>query len=215
MKLLTLIKVMRLKSKETGSPLGFMCEFALRTGLRYAELLGLTPADIDYRKHAVNVTKTFNYKIGSSKKMFVPTKNRSSVRTVTLDKEAEMIISYFAGDCETDKPIWVEAWQKYLYSGRCTGPGYTKTPRYTVFNSTVNKFLKDCCEQAKVPVIAVHGLRHTHASILIANGVSIQSVANRLGHADTTTTQEVYIHLLNKLKSKDEEKIESALEGLV
>ena len=62
--------------------------------------------------------------------------------------------------------------------------------------------------------ISFHGLRHTHASILIANGVSIQSVADRLGHADTTTTQKVYIHLLKKLKARDDQKILSVMNGL-
>jgi len=44
------------------------------------------------------------------------------------------------------------------------------------------------CKVANVPVISVHGLRHTHASILLFAGVSIASVARRLGHASMTTT---------------------------
>lgn len=75
------------------------------------------------------------------------------------------------------------------------------------YNSMVNYYLTKACKKANVPRITFHGLRHTHASYLIAQGVSIQSVANRLGHADTTTTQQTYIHLLKKLEMQDNKKI--------
>lgn len=52
-----------------------------------------------------------------------------------------------------------------------------------VYNSTVNDILARHCKAAKIPVISVHGLRHTHASLLLFAGVSIASVARRLGHA--------------------------------
>ena len=49
------------------------------------------------------------------------------------------------------------------------------------YNSTVNDVLERHCDRAKIPVISVHGLRHTHASVLLFAGVSIASVARRLG----------------------------------
>lgn len=205
-----LIKAMRLEAKETRSPLGFMCEFILRTGLRFEEALGLTPADIDHEKRTVTINKAFNYKPG--KHTFVPTKNKTSMRTIMLDQDAYQIICYFAQRCESDNtPIWVDAY--YNYSLLKAG-SRAKDRQYTMFVSTVNYYLSKRCKEAQIPIISVHGLRHTHASILIAAGVSIQSVAQRLGHADTRTTQVIYIHLLQKLKAKDEKKIDSALEGL-
>ena len=57
--------------------------------------------------------------------------------------------------------------------------------------------------KVNVPVISVHGLRHTHASLLLFAGVSIASVARRLGHASMTTTQETYLHIIQELENKD------------
>jgi integrase len=57
-----------------------------------------------------------------------------------------------------------------------------------IYNSTANDIIGRYCKGANVPVISIHGLRHTHASILLFAGVSIASVARRLGHASMTTT---------------------------
>ena len=66
-----------------------------------------------------------------------------------------------------------------------------------VFNSTINNRLKVLCKRAQIPVITVHSLRHTHASLLFA-GVSIAGVATRLGHSSMTTTQETYLHIIQE-----------------
>lgn len=76
-----------------------------------------------------------------------------------------------------------------------------------VFNSTVNTRLKVLCERAQVPVVSVHGLRHTHASLLLFAGVTIATVARRLGHSSMTTTQETYLHIIRELEAQDSEKI--------
>lgn len=76
-----------------------------------------------------------------------------------------------------------------------------------VFNSTINTILEKHCKDSNVPIISVHGLRHTHASLLLYEGVSIASVAKRLGHANTTTTQETYLHIIKELENKDNNKV--------
>ena len=83
-----------------------------------------------------------------------------------------------------DKPIFVKESQK-------------------VYNATINDILERHCKAAGVPVISVHGLRHTHASLLLFAGVSIASVARRLGHASMTTTQKTYLHIIQELENKD------------
>ena len=70
------------------------------------------------------------------------------------------------------------------------------------------------CKAAKVPVISVHGLRHTHASILLFAGVSIASVARRLGHASMTTTQKTYLHIIHELESQDVDLVMRSLSSL-
>ena len=57
----------------------------------------------------------------------------------------------------------------------------------------------------------LHALRHTHASLLLGNGFTIQYVSKRLGHANIEITWRVYSHLLEELKSEEDNKLDNAL----
>ena len=70
------------------------------------------------------------------------------------------------------------------------------------------------CNRAKISVISVHGLRHTHASVLLFAGVSIASVARRLGHSSMTTTQKTYLHIIRELENQDIDLVMRSLSGL-
>ena len=72
-----------------------------------------------------------------------------------------------------------------------------------IYNSTVNDVLTRHCKECGISNISIHGLRHTHASLLLFAGVSIASVARRLGHASMTTTQKTYLHIIQELENKD------------
>ncbi len=83
-----------------------------------------------------------------------------------------------------------------------------------VYNSTVNDILKRHCERSGIPVISIHGLRHTHASILLFAGVTIASVARRLGYASMTTTQKIYLHIIQELENQDVDLVIRSISGL-
>ena len=83
-----------------------------------------------------------------------------------------------------------------------------------IYNSTVNDILARHCKQLNIPVISIHGLRHTHASLLLFAGVSIASVARRLGHSSMTTTQKTYLHIIQELENKDVDLVMRSLSGL-
>ncbi|MFV4952983.1 tyrosine-type recombinase/integrase [Lactobacillus delbrueckii] len=162
-----------------------------KTGLRFSEALGLTKEDIDLEQQTINVDKTWDYK--SYTGSFKPTKNASSVRKVPIDWKLAMQLNQVIQDLPNGEPIFAQK---------------------RVFNSTVNNLLKKHCEELNIPVISVHGLRHTHASLLLFAGVSIASVAKRLGHADMTTTQQTYLHIIQELENKDNTKIMHHLAAL-
>lgn len=61
------------------------------------------------------------------------------------------------------------------------------------YNSTVEN------ESDKLPDIPLHGLRHTSATLLISQNVDVKTVSNRLGHAQTSTTMDIYSHALQKM----------------
>jgi integrase len=163
-----------------------------KTGLRFSEGLALTPGDIDFTEHKIRVSKTWNYK--SVAGGFASTKNTSSIRTISIDPQLNKQLSKLLKGLDVDKPIFV---------------------RGRVFNSTVNNRLRTLCKRAGVPVISLHSLRHTHASLLIYAGVSIARIAKRLGHSSVTTTQETYLHIIQELESQDNGKIVKHLSSLV
>lgn len=83
-----------------------------------------------------------------------------------------------------------------------------------MFNSTVNNILARHCKRLNIPIISIHGLRHTHASLLLFAGVSLASVARRLGHASMTTTQKTYIHIIQELENQDVDLVMRSLSKL-
>ena len=60
--------------------------------------------------------------------------------------------------------------------------------------------------------ITVHGLRHTHCSLLFEAGLPIQEVKERLGHPDIQTTMNIYTHVTKKAKEKSAEKFAAYIE---
>lgn len=161
-----------------------------KTGMRFSEALALTPKDFDFSHQTLSISKTWDYKGNGG---FLPTKNKSSVRKIQMDWLTVMQFARLVKNLPEDEPIFVEG---------------------TVYNSTVNGILERHCKNAGIPVISVHGLRHTHASLLLFAGVSIASVARRLGHASMTTTQKTYLHIIQELESKDVDIIMRSLSNL-
>lgn len=177
-----------LRSLDLSSELNWDWFFLLiaKTGLRFAEALALTKEDFDFEKQRIIINKSWNYKekIGH----FQPTKNESSNRTVMVDWQLMQQFQSLIRSKEDDQLIFFDKNQR-------------------VYNSTLNQKLAAYCEKLDIPIISIHGLRHTHASLLLYEGVSIASVAKRLGHSNTTTTQETYIHIIRELENKDNDKI--------
>lgn len=161
-----------------------------KTGMRFSEALALTPKDFDLSHQVLSISKTWNYKGDGG---FLPTKNKSSVRKIQLDWQTVIQFAGLLKGLPEDEPIFVNK---------------------TVYNSTVNNVLAHHCKETNIPVISIHGLRHTHASLLLFAGVSIASVARRLGHSSMTTTQKTYLHIIQELENKDIDLIMRSLSGL-
>lgn len=164
-----------------------------KTGLRYAEALALTPKDFNFQKSEITINKSWDYK--SKVGHFQPTKNKSSNRVVIIDWRTANQFKPLIAELDPDQPIFVPEHKR-------------------VFNSTINSKLNQYCRRAGIPVISIHGLRHTHASLLLFEGVSIASVAKRLGHANTITTQQTYLHIIQELENKDNDKVMQHLSKL-
>lgn len=183
----TLLSNLELKSEVSWD---WFILLVAKTGMRFSEALALTPRDFDFAHQTLSINKTWNYKGDGG---FTPTKNKSSVRKIQIDWQTVIQFSELIKGLPEDKPIFVKS---------------------KVYNSTVNDILSRHCIALKIPEISVHGLRHTHASILLFAGVSIASVARRLGHASMTTTQKTYLHIIQELENKDVDLVMRSLSGL-
>ena len=162
-----------------------------KTGMRFSEALAITPGDFDFARQTLSISKTWDYKGEGG---FLPTKNKSSVRKIQIDWQIVVKFSELTKNLPTDEPIFV---------------GEAK-----IYNSTVNDVLTRHCKACGISEISIHGLRHTHASLLLFAGVSIASVARRLGHASMTTTQKTYLHIIQELENKDVDLVMRTLSGL-
>ena len=163
----TLLDTLELKNEISWE---WMILLIAKTGLRFSEALALTPADFNFSRQTISVSKTWDYK-----------------------GEGGFQFSQLIKDLPEDKPIFVKG---------------------KVYNSTVNGVLERYCKKAEVPVISIHGLRHTHASLLLFAGVSIASVARRLGHSSMNTTQKTYLHIIQELENRDVDLVMRSLSGL-
>ena len=162
-----------------------------KTGMRFSEALAVTPADFDFARQTLSVSKTWDYKGDGG---FLPTKNKSSVRKIQIDWQIVVKFSELVKNLPENKPIFVRDEK--------------------IYNSTVNDVLERHCKNCGISVISIHGLRHTHASLLLFAGVSIASVARRLGHASMTTTQKTYLHIIQELENKDIDLVMRSLSSL-
>lgn len=162
-----------------------------KTGMRFSEALAITPGDFDFARQTLSISKTWDYKGEGG---FLPTKNKSSVRKIQIDWQIVVKFSELMKGLPEDQPIFV---------------GESK-----IYNSTVNDALTRHCRECGISEISIHGLRHTHASLLLFAGVSIASVARRLGHASMTTTQKTYLHIIQELENKDVDLVMRTLSGL-
>lgn len=162
-----------------------------KTGIRFSEALAITPRDFDFSRQSLSISKTWNYKEDGG---FLPTKNRSSNRKIQIDWQLIIQFSTLIKGLPPDAPIFVHSKK--------------------VYNSTANDVLARRCEEAGIPSISIHGLRHTHASLLLFAGVSIASVARRLGHSSMTTTQKTYLHIIQELENQDVDLVMRSLSGL-
>ena len=168
----------------------FLC---LNTGARLSEALAVTPADFDFAGRTLALTKTFDYKIdyGITNNM----KSRSSKRHIAIDSHLADKFSRALIGASPDNSIFVPPGQRF-------------------HTSDSTRRINQLCEKLDIPKVGIHGLRHTHASILLYGGVSVHAISRRLGHAKVSITQDVYLHIIKELEAKDTDIITNVLEGM-
>ncbi|WP_343073162.1 site-specific integrase [Salicibibacter cibarius] len=169
----------------------YLLLLALTSGMRFGEIVGLQRNDFDFFNGIININKSWGYK-KNMQDGFGETKNEASVRKIKIDHETMRRFKQLFKN--TPENIY----QLVFYS---------PSSKYKVINNgTANNVLVGMLDELKAQRITVHGLRHTHASVLLYKDVSIQYISRRLGHADIDTTLNTYSHLIKEMEERDEQR---------
>ncbi len=162
------------------------------TGARLGELVGLEWSDIDLKNGIININKSSQYL--SQKGVFTKSpKTESSIRDVAIPDFIVSLLEEYKLWYEEQKSICGDFWYE---SDRL----FVQDNGKPIHPSTISKWFEKFVKQIGLPVINSHGLRHTNATLLIAQQVDVATVSARLGHAQITTTYNFYVH---PLKSHD------------
>jgi integrase len=167
-----------------------LTEFLLLSGLRIGEAIALRDKDID---DVIHVTKTYSLTINSVSS----TKTATSTRDVDVQPElADCIrrIRFFVREEEM-----MFGYRSELFFPGIEG-GYLSYSAY-------GKYFRENTENLLGRRLTPHSLRHTHTAMLAEAGVPLETISRRLGHADSKITKEVYMHVTQKMRQQDRDRL--------
>ena len=197
-------------TKEVPEQLRVLFNLALFSGLRKGELLALTWADINFDTDQIHVTKSVS--VVNGQPVYKAPKTRNSVRSVSIPaflsvrlralKAAQTRYRLSVGD------FWQgEDWVFTQENGKMMN---YSTP-YHAMQDIITRHNADKPECEQLPQIPFHGLRHTSATLLIASKQDVRTVSSRLGHAQASTTMNIYAHALKETDRKAANALEEIL----
>lgn len=189
----------------------FFFYLAIFTGCRRGELMALTWDDLDFEHGAVSITKSVCRVDGQI--IIKATKTQGSVRAISLPP----VVLTLGKEWKTE-----QAYYRLSIGSQWKGDGHIftgwngelmglETP-YQIFRRIIRNYNASQEDEAlRLPVITLHGLRHTAATLLIVSGIDIRTVSGRLGHSCASTTLNIYSHALEEMDRKASDALEEAL----
>lgn len=164
---------------------------AAHTGMRRGEIVGLKWSDLSVAHSRLSVSRTLQNVCGRPVEFGV--KTRTSRRSVDLDRAALGELLQWRRRLERDRlPFGPDDWRFCNTTGRFLNP------------ESVSQLFERIVQRHGLPRIRFHDLRHTHASLLVAEGITVKVVAERLGHAHPAFTIHTYQHVLLGSSAADE-----------
>ena len=158
------------------------------TGVRLGELMGLEWQDVDFKNGIISINRSSQYLSDMGVFTKVP-KTESSIREIAIHEFIIFLLEEYKLWYEEQKSIYGELWTN---SDRL----FVQADGKPMHPSTISKWFVKYVGQIGLPVINFHGLRHTNASLLVAQNIDIAVISARLGHAQISTTLDFYVHPL-------------------
>ncbi len=171
-----------------------MITLLVYTGIRRGELCGLQWKDIDFENQVMHVVRSAQY-IGNKTMITKEPKTKSGIRHFSLSIHACILLKKYKRWQLEQKLNAGDRWEE---SDRL----FTSWNGKPIHPDTVTDWFSKFIKRSGLPYVTLHSLRHTNATLMIAEGTDVCTVSRRLGHANTATTLNIYAHAL---KSKDRE----------
>lgn len=168
-----------------------LTQFLALSGLRIGEAMGLNDTDVT---DVIVINKTFH---PYDRTLSLSAKTDAGNREVFVQDELKEVIRQIRAYIRKEKI-------QYGHRSKLFFPGIDGEPiQYPAYN----KYLRENTERIIGRPLTPHALRHTHVSLLAESGVSLDAISRRVGHEDSRITKEIYLHITEKQKQKDNEEI--------
>lgn len=172
---------------------------ALFGGLRKGEIIALQWSDVNFSTSSITISKS-TARVGHEQITKTP-KTKTSNREITLPAFVmELLKSYKLEQNKYRLSIgsqWIG--ENFLFI-QWNGKQMDLSTPYHTFKKIIRNYNQTVTEESKkLPDIPLHGLRHTSATLLISQNIDVRTVSSRLGHAQTSTTMNIYAHSLKKM----------------
>lgn len=182
---------------------------AVFTGCRRGELIALNWSDLNFKELTISITKSACRADG--KVILKCTKTKGSVRTIAVPAFVIDLARKWKAEQGRYRLSIGSQWRGsnnifMQWNGLLMG---LETP-YNAFHRIINNYNAHRQETSPpLPLIPLHGLRHTSATLLIGQGADIRTVSGRLGHSNASTTLNIYSHALKELDKSASDKLEN------
>ncbi len=182
-------------------------KLVIATGMRRGECCALQWGDIDWKHRSIHIRRNA-VKVTDEEIFTKAPKTVSGDRYVYFSLEMESLLREYRQEC---------IWETETYDGRELEDGdflfRRKGCRLPMTPSTFTWRFKLILKKHGLPeYLNVHSLRHTNASLLIANGTDVATVAGLLGHSQPSTTLDIYTHAFDKNKQAASRVLQEGLE---
>ncbi|MDD3852758.1 MAG: site-specific integrase, partial [Syntrophomonadaceae bacterium] len=175
----------------------------ISTGLRRGELLGLKWQDINFTDKTATIKRSL-IQVGGKVVLQESVKTKKSKRIVSLTDDVMAELKRLKARQAQDKLRIGQAYQNNSYVF-CWEDGRPLRPDY-VYHHFV-----DLLEELKLPKSRFHDLRHSFATIMLEQGVDLETVSTMLGHNSLAITADIYTHVRQEIQAAAANKINAAL----
>ena len=198
------------ENKQIPTQFKVFFNLALFCGMRRGELIALQWNDIDFNNNTISITKSTV--IVKKKVITKQPKTESSNRIISVPNSVMLLLKRYRKEYLEYRLSLGDAWEgdNYLFIQWNGQQMYPSTP-YGMFKKIIRWYNTSADEAHQLPLIPLHGLRHTSATLLISQNVDVRTVAGRLGHSQTSTTTDIYSHFLKRADEVASDKLENLL----